>query len=121
MSKNFNVKESVNWDKGLKFEVACSKSGIARVYIADRKTKYYAGGWGDKETTVIAKMINDLAGEQDYKDYFSGEGYKTLHGGTGFTHLKTVFESLPGNNLDKIYATRDSNIYEIYFNGCDIK
>lgn len=63
----FNLKEVFNEygrNKEFKFEILFSNSGVARIYINDRKTKYVAGGYGyDKVSSVIATMINDLIGK----------------------------------------------------------
>ena len=47
--KNWDLKKAFNdkcyaWEKGFKFEITFSNSGVARIFIGDRKTKYTAGG-----------------------------------------------------------------------------
>ena len=59
--------KNYGWNEGFKFEIIFSNSGVARIYINDRKTKYNADGYGyDKTSSVIASMVNDLIGEQPY-------------------------------------------------------
>ena len=114
------------WNKGFKFEIIFSNSGVARIYINDRKTKYSATGFGyDKISSVIASMVNDLIGEQPYnfEIYGNSGNYKKegktvfyLSSGVGFGSIKESFESIAGNELNQIYSGRNSNIYEIKFN-----
>jgi len=118
--KALNLKQMVkehDWNE-FRFEVIYSKAGVARIYIGDRKTKYYAGGYGyDKESTVIAQMINDLTID-DCKynmDIYGNSGKKLSHD-VGFTPIKASFESKRGNKLDKIYSGRDSDVYSIKIN-----
>ena len=98
MSSTFNLKEVFNqygWDKGFKFEVVYSKSGTVRIYIGERKTSYNVGGYGyDRESAVIAKMINDLIGKQAYDEKVYGSCGGFLSGGTGFSSIKESFESV---------------------------
>lgn len=130
--KNFNLKElfedkSYGWNKGFKFEIIFSNSGVARIFINDRKTKYYANGGGyDKISTVIASMVNDLIGKQPYnfEIYGNSGNYKKegeteffLSSGVGFSSIKDSFESIKGNELNQIYSGKNSNIYQITFGG----
>lgn len=122
-----SVFNQYGWDKGFKFEVVYSNNGVARVYIGDRKTRYSVGGYGyDKESSVIAQMINDLIGKQKYsKDIYGNtcnyssntEESGTLCGGTGFSSIKDSFESLgDGFTLDRIYSGKTSYVYGVKFN-----
>lgn len=127
--KNWDLKKAFNekcygWDKGFKFEIIFSNSGVARIFIGDRKTKYAAGSYGyDKTSTVIANMINDLIGEQPYnKEVYGNTGNYCkdkeayfLSGGVGFGSIKDSFESIEGNKLVSIYSGVNSSIYEITF------
>jgi hypothetical protein len=118
--KNFDLKETIKdnkkfWDN-FKFELKYSKNGIVRVYINDRKTKYTVGGYGYcKESSVIAKMINDIIGEQKYNKNIYGNSEGLLSGGTGFNSIKLSFEYKRGCKLEKIYSGLDSDIYYIKF------
>lgn len=118
--KTFNIKEEFNqygWNKGFKFEIVYSKSGVARIFINDRKTKYYASGYGyDKESTVLSNMINDLIGVQNYNNEIYGNRNGLLSYGVGFDSIKKSFESIEGNKLNRLYYGVNSNIYEITFN-----
>lgn len=119
--KNFNLKElfedkSYGWNTGFKFEIIFSNNGVARIYIADYKTKYFAGGYGyDKTSAVIATMINDLLGSQNYNPEIYGNRNGLLSSGTGFESIKNSFESIQGNKLDQIYSGKNSNVYQITF------
>ena len=115
------------WNKDFKFEIIFSNSGVARIYINDKKTKYKAAGYGyDKTSAVIAKMINDLIGLQPYNFEIYGnsgnykkEGETVFYlngGGVGFSSIKDSFESIAGNELNQIYSGKKSDIYEIKFN-----
>ena len=130
-NKMFNLKEVFNgaygWDKGFKFEVVWNNAGAARIYIGDRKTSYFANGYGyDKESSVIANMVNDLLGDMPYDKSFYGNTRNYSHntsdigalcGGTGFESIKASFESLgAGYELNKLYSGKYSNVYEIKFN-----
>ena len=118
--------EGYGWSKDFKFEIIFSNSGVARIYINDKKTKYKAAGYGyDKTSTVLAKMINDLIGEQPYNPTIYGnsgnykkEGETEFHlsGGVGFSSIKESFESISGNELNQIYSGKNSSIFEIKFN-----
>ena len=118
--------EGFGWTKDFKFEIIFSNSGVARIYINDRKTKYNASGYGyDKVSSVIASMVNDLIGEQPYNSEIYGnsgnykkEGETEFHlsGGVGFGSIKDSFESITGNELNQIYSGKNSDIYEIKFN-----
>ena len=113
------------WEKGFKFEIIFSNSGVARIYINDRKTKYSATGFGyDKISSVIASMINDLIEKQPYNSeiYGNSGNYKKenetkfhLSSGVGFNSIKNSFESIEGNSLNQIYSGKNSNVYEIKF------
>ena len=130
MQRTFDLKklfsEGYGWNEGFKFEIKFSNSGVARIYINDRKTKYSASGYGyDKTSSVIASMVNDLIGEQPYNFEIYGnsgnykkEGETTflLSGGVGFGSIKDSFESSAGNELTQIYSSKNSDIYEIKFN-----
>lgn len=118
--KTFNIKEEFNnygWNTGFKFEITYSKSGVARIYLgSNRKTKYFASGYGyDKESSVIATMINDLLGEQNYNPNIYGNRNGFLSGGTGLSSIKESFESIEGYKLNKIYSGVNSDVYEISF------
>ena len=114
------------WNKDFKFEIIFSNSGVARIFINDKKTKYKAAGYGyDKTSSVIATMINDLIGLQPYNFEIYGNtgNYKKegetkfyLSGGVGFSSIKDSFESISGNELNSIYSGKNSNVYEIKFN-----
>ena len=118
--------EGYGWNKDFKFEIIFSNSGVARIFINDRKTKYTATGYGyDKISSVIATMINDLIGKQPYNFEIYGNtgNYKKegemefyLSGGVGFDSIKKSFESIKGNILNQIYSGKNSNVYEIKFN-----
>ena len=114
------------WDKDFKFEIIFSNSGVARIYINDRKTKYNASGYGyDKTSSVIASMINDLVGVQPYNPTIYGNngnykkegemGFYLSRGGVGFSSIKDSFERIAGNELNQIYSGKNSNVYEIKF------
>ena len=118
MSCTFNLKEVFNegygWDKGFQFEIVWSKTGVARIYIGDRKTSYNTGGYGyDKESSVIATMINDLIGVQAYDSKVYGNRDGFLSGGTGFDSIKRSFESVGGYKLERIYSGLNRNVYSI--------
>ena len=125
--KQFNIKEVFNeygWNIGFKFHIKWNNSGVARVYINDRPTKYKAGGYGyDKESSCIASMVNDLIGDQPYnsKIYGNSGNYnkdKSLHhlsGGVGFGSIQDSFQSLEGAKLTTLYWGDCFNVYEITF------
>jgi len=119
--ETFNFKKlftdkTYGWNTGFKFEIIYSNAGVARIYINDRKTKYTAGGYGyDKESSVIATMVNDLIGPQKYKKGIYGHLGGWLEGGTGFDSIKDSFESKRGCKLARIYSGLNSNVYEIKF------
>jgi len=117
MTTAFNLKEvfeeSKYW-RNFRFEV--NLNGMVRIYIGDRRTKYVAGGGGyDKISTVIAHMVNDLVGIQEYDPKEYGHYKGSLSSGVGFEALKKAFESIDGNKIDMLYYGRNSNIYEITF------
>ena len=119
--KTFNLKECIkeypHWNT-FKFEVVYSKAGVARIYVGERKTKYSTGGCGyDKESAVIAKMINDIVVDKyKYnKNCYGTDGVTLSQGGVGFNSIKTAFESVKGNKLEKIYLGKASDVYEITF------
>ena len=117
--------EGYGWNKDFKFEIIFSNTGVARIFINDKKTKYKAAGYGyDKTSTVLAKMINDLLGEQPYnfEIYGNSGNYKKegetefhLSGGVNFDSIKKSFESIAGNELNQIYSGKNSSVYEIKF------
>ena len=119
--QTFNLKEVMkkmpeHWNN-FKFEIIFSKSGVTRIYINDRKTKYNAGGWGyDKISTVISNMINDIINIQDYDAIIYGNRNGLLSYGVGFSSTKESFESLKGCRLNEIYSGLNSIVYEITFN-----
>ena len=125
LKKQFTDK-NYGWNEGFKFEIIFSNSGVARIYINDRKTKYNANGYGyDKTSSVIASMVNDLIGLQPYnfEIYGNSGNYKKegetefyLSGGVGFSSIKDSFESISGNELNSIYSGKNSSIFEIKFN-----
>ena len=121
------VKDWLTYNSPLKFEVVYSNSGVARVYISGRKTNFAAGGYGYcKESSVIATMINDLIGKQNYnKDIYgsskaeglgSVKGKGLLSGGTGFSSIQASFNSLAGCKLEKIYSGFKSDVYSLKVN-----
>src|SRR5574344_90408 len=103
--QTFNLKkqftEGYGWNKDFKFEIIFSNSGVARIYINDRKTKYTAAGYGyDKISSVIASMVNDLIGKQPYNFEIygntgnyrkEGETEFLLSSGVGFSSIKESF------------------------------
>ena len=119
--QTFNLKEVMkkmpeHWNNS-KFEIVFSKSGVARIYINDRKTKYNAGGYGyDKISTVIPNMINDIINIQDYDSNIYGNRNGLLSYGVGFSSTKESFESLKGCRLNEIYSGLNSLVYDITFN-----
>ena len=125
LKKQFTDK-NYGWNEGFKFEIIFSNSGVARIYINDRKTKYNANGYGyDKTSSVIASMVNDLIGLQPYnfEIYGNSGNYKKegetefyLRDGVGFSSIKDSFESISGNELNSIYSGKNSSIFEIKFN-----
>ena len=124
--KKLFTDKNYGWNKDFKFEIIFSNSGVARIFINDKKTKYKAVGYGyDKTSSVIASMINDLIGEQPYNPtiYGNSGNYKKegetefyLSSGVNFDSIKKSFESISGNELNQIYSGKNSNIYEIKFN-----
>ena len=115
----YNLKKDFKefWSSGFKFEIIYSKSGAARIFVGDRKTKYNAGGYGYcKESSVIAAMINDLIGVQPYNSNIYGNRNGLLFGGVGFSSIKDSFESVVGYKLDKLYSGVNSDVYQIKFN-----
>ena len=120
MSSTFNLKEVFNkgygWDKGFEFEIVLSRTGVARIYVGDRMTSYKAGGYGYcKESSVIARMINDLIGVQQYDSNIYGNRDGFLSDGTGFDSIKRSFESVDGYKLEKLYSGLNSKVYSISF------
>lgn len=126
--KTFDLKSVFNdydWNTGFKFEIIFSNSGVARIFIGNRKTKYFANGYGyDKESSVIANMINDLIGKQAYNKNIYGNSCNYSHniettgilcGGTGFGSIKESFESIEGFKLTQIYSGVNSSVYEVKF------
>lgn len=118
MAQVFDIKKVFNqygWKDGFKFEITYTNS-TARVWIGDRMTKYKAGGYGYcKESTVLSNMINDLIGEQPYNSEVYGNRNGLLSYGVGFDSIKSSFESIEGNKLNKLYSSKNSYIYEIVF------
>ena len=126
--RQFNIKEvfkGYNWDKGFKFHIKWSNSGIARIFINDRPTRYKVSGYGyDKESSVLATMINDLIDTQPYDPEIYGNSgnynkdkslYHLSQGGVGFSSIQESFQSLEGAKLTKLYSGSDFNVYEITF------
>ena len=124
--KQFNIKSVFKeyWSKGFKFHIKWSNTGVARIFIGDRPTKYKASGYGYcKESSVIATMINDLIGEQPYNpdtygnsgNYNKDKSLYHLSGGVGFGSIQESFQSLEGAKLTKLYSGSDFNVYEITF------
>ena len=113
----FNLKKLVNtidvW-KDFKFSVEYNKKGGVRIYVNDRKTKYYVKGYGyDKSSAIIAKMVNDLIGKQSYdKNVYGNDGKYLSENGVG---LMPIIESLftINVNLEEIYAGKSYDIFEI--------
>ena len=125
--KTFDLKSVFNnygWNEGFKFEITFSNSGVARIFIGDRKTKYNASGYGyDKTSSVITSMINDLIGKQPYNkevygntgNYNKEDNLHLLSGGAGFSSIKDSFESIEGFKLNSIYSGVNSSVYEVKF------
>ena len=122
----FNIKEMVEsttmWRK-FEFEVLYSSSGVARIYINHRKTKYNVGGYGyDKESAVIAQMINDLTTDITYNKKIYGNNGKALcQGGCGFSSIAESFNNKRGNKLVKIYSGFKTDVYSLIINTKYIK
>jgi len=121
MANTINLKEVIKkyeWWNNIKFEIKYSKNGVARIYINDRKTKYYAGGYGyDKESSVIAEIINDLTiSNCKYNKKMYGNNGKKLSAGVGFSSIYNSFNAKRKCKLEKIYCGLDSDVYEITFN-----
>ena len=117
MNKNFNLKEafkSSNIWESFKFSVEY-KNG-ARVYICDNKTKYYIKGYEyDRTSAVIAKMVNDLIGEQEYNENVYGINGKFLsERGVGVESLINALKMI-GVDLELIYYGKAYNVYNIDF------
>ena len=89
LKKLFN--EGFGWTKDFKFEIIFSNSGVARIFINDKKTKYKASGYGyDKVSSVIASMINDLIEKQPYNsEIYGNSGNYKKEGETEF-HLSML-------------------------------
>jgi hypothetical protein len=115
LKKRFS--ENYVCNKVFKFEIIFSSSGVARIFVYGKKTKYTAGGYGyDKISSVIATMINDLIGVQNYKPEVYGNRNGLLSGGVGFNSIKESFESLEnGCKLDSIYYGVNSSVFEVIF------
>jgi hypothetical protein len=110
------IKENKSYWNDFKFEIKYSKSGVARIFVSDRQTNYKASGYGyDKESSVIANMINDIIGKQKYNKSIYGSYAGFLSGGTGFDSIKRSFEYKRGCKLNKIYSGVDSDVYYIKF------
>ena len=124
--KKLFTDKNYGWNEGFKFEIIFSNSGVARIFINDKKTKYKAAGYGyDKTSSVIASMVNDLVGLQPYNFEIYGnsgnykkEGETVFHlsHGINFDSIKKSFESITGNELNSIYSGKNSSIFEIKFN-----
>ena len=119
MNGTFDLKKSreeySHWN-AFKFEIVWSNTGVARIWINDRKTKYSAGGYGYcKESAVLGKMINDLIGQQNYDEQVYGN-YKGLlsQGGVGTESIINSFETI-GGKLEKLYSGKSSNVFSIKF------
>jgi len=117
--KTFDLKKefSSKYWKKFKFHIKFGNTGVARIWINDIKTKYYVSGYGyDKESAVIAKMINDLIGSQDYGNCYTGgiKGKRMLSHGIGFEAVKYAFEYI-GGKLEMLYWSKDIYVYEIDF------
>ena len=124
------IKDWLTYDSPLKFEIIYSNSGVARIYISDRKTSFTAGGvWYCKESTLIAMFINDLISYQNYNSKIYGNSgkynpktnkrylYKRyLNGGVGFSSIESSFNSLKGCKLEKIYSGFNSDTYSLKVN-----
>jgi hypothetical protein len=110
-----NYVDVTKWQE-FKFHIKYMRSGVARIWIGDRKTKYYVNGYGYcKESSVIANMINELIGKQPYDENIYGNHKGYLSGGVGFDYIKKSFESLPECKLDKLYSGVDFDVYHIKF------
>lgn len=104
----FDIKKVFNeygdmW-KEFKFEVLFNNKGNCRINVeGGRVTKYYAGGYGyDRESAVIANMINDLMGKVVVTDG-SVEG------------IIKQFNKIDGCHLEKIFNGKNVNVYDIKF------
>lgn len=81
------------------------------------------GGGYCKESSVIASMVNDLIGYQNYSpdQYGNSRAYKgkknerKLDGGTGFSSIADSFQSLRGCKLKKVYCGKTSDVFEVKF------
>ena len=116
LKKVYNEFNNRNYWSDFKFEVIYSNSGVARIYINDSKTSYTAGGYGyDKESAVIASMINDITiNNCKYnKKHYGNNGKKLSCSGVGFSSIQTSFNSKRGCKLEKIYSGFNSDVYEI--------
>jgi len=102
IKKLFQEKQ-YGWHYGFKFDIQYSKNRVARIWINDRKTKYYAGGYGyDKTSQVISLMVNDLIGK------------RILSGPCGFDCIQT--EAARHNiELLQLYSGRNFDVFEIKF------
>jgi len=113
-----NIKELFNKElKDFKFHIKYTNSGC-RIWIGSNKTKYYAGGYGyDKESSVLAKMINDLIGKKNYGNAYTGRfniGKRFLSSGIGFEAIKQALNNI-GIKLEKVYNGYDFDLYYIDF------
>lgn len=120
------LKDWITYSGEFSFEVKYSKGGVARVFVSDGKTPIYAGGYGyDKESQVIAQLINDVVGNLPYnankygnrgrtnKDGSQSKRNRYLCGGTGFSSIEASFNSVKGCKLTKVYGAVESDIYSI--------
>ena len=102
-----------------KFSIEYSKLGNVRIYIDDRKTKYYVNCYScDKESSVIAQMINDLTVKncKHNKKIYGNNGKKLSQGGVNFSNIANSFNAKKGCKLEKIYCGRTYSVYYIKIN-----
>ena len=118
----FNIKKDIKeyeWWNEFKFSIEYSKSGVARIYLGDRKTKYVANGYGyNKESAVIAQMINDLTIKdcKYNKKLYGNNGKNLSQGGVGFDAISQSFNAKQGCFLKKIYCGITYDVYHIKIN-----
>jgi len=114
-----DLKKLVNtleiWNN-FKFSTDFTKQGNVRIYVNDKKTKYFAKGHGyDKVSAVIAKMINDLIEKQPYnQNIYGNNGEYLSENGVG---LMPLIDSLNTINvkLEEIYSGKSYDVFKIDF------
>jgi len=113
--KKEDIIEMLNINKGkLKFHIKF-RNGNVRIVINNEKTKYYAGGYGyDKASSAVSELINDLLGEMDYRNAYTGSrsGIRMLSNGIGIDAVINALDAI-GSKLDIVYIGDDFNVYEL--------